>query len=194
MPASPGSANVLQGAFLQYGAPQTQPKVILFPINPDAICRTLSPAPIAVGGPDSGTATNAVTANPVEVIVLTIPLDASVALETSDNTALQYGLHPLLAALELLMYPPPQGPNYATVFVWGPNRVLTVRLTGLKIVERLFLPNLSPICASVEVTMTIDPNPNPKVLPGVPERLESLVTLASMAYAPSVGGTGLVAS
>jgi hypothetical protein len=194
MPASPGSANVLQGAFLQYGAPQTQPKVILFPINPDTICRTLSPAPIAVGGHGSGTATSAVTANPVEVIVLTIPLDASVALETSDNTALQYGLHPLLAALELLMYPPPQGPNYATVFVWGTNRVLTVRLTGLKIVERLFLSNLSPICASVEVTMTIDPNPNTKVLPGVPEHLESLVTLASMAYAPGIGGTGLVAS
>ena len=147
-----------------------------------------------MSGPGLGTATDAVTANPVEVIVLTIPLDASVALETSDSTTLQYGLYPLLAALELLMYPPPQGPNYATVFVWGPNRVLTVRLTGLKIVERLFLPNLSPIRASVEVTMTIDPNPNPKVLPGVPERLESLATLAGMAYAPGFVGTGLAAS
>ena len=77
------------------------------------------------------------------------------------------GIHPQLAALEMLIYPrsalviantillalgtieiiPPQAPF--TLLIWGPKRVLPVRLTEFSITEEAYDPNLNPIRAKV---------------------------------------------
>ena len=183
MPSFPGSPRVLKGAFIQYGAPGTPPKFIVFPTNPDSLCRTLAPQTANPGAPAA--------AFPQETIVATIPLDAADELAAGDATALQYGVHPLLAALELLMYPPPQGPGLTTLFVWGPNRVVPVRITSLQVNEQLFEPNLSPIRASVQVTMVVDARADGKTLPGLAPLVDTLALLAAKAYAPDASATGV---
>jgi hypothetical protein len=79
----------------------------------------------------------------------------------------------VLAALEMLLYPksalvianevlanvgvieiiPPEAP--LTLFVWGPARVVPVRITGLRITEEAFDTMLNPLRARVELTLTV---------------------------------------
>ena len=100
-----------------------------------------------------------------------IQLDAVDALEQGDSTAVQAGIYPQLALLELLVYPGSQQvlqndallaagmleivPMVAplTLFVWGPNRVLPVALTSLSVREELFDTNLNPIRATLTLSM-----------------------------------------
>jgi hypothetical protein len=42
-----------------------------------------------------------------------------------------------------------------TLFVWGPNRVTPVRLTGIEISEEQFDPRLNPIRAKVTLSMRV---------------------------------------
>ena len=85
----------------------------------------------------------------------------------------QFGVAPALASLELLLYPrtgqvianevlaavgvievvPPEAP--LTLFVWGPKRVLPVRLTDLTITEEAFDPGLNPIRAKVGLSLKV---------------------------------------
>ena len=88
------------------------------------------------------------TGAPKETITLTVEIDAADQLEQGDPVTVANGLHPALAALETMLYPtsasvivndalslvgtieviPLDGPM--TLFVWGPTRVLPVRLTS----------------------------------------------------------------
>jgi hypothetical protein len=81
------------------------------------------------------------------------------------------GLHPALAALELLLYPastilllnkalelfgtfqiaPPQVP--LVLFVWGAARVVPVQVTSISITETAFDQILNPIQAKVDLEM-----------------------------------------
>jgi hypothetical protein len=83
------------------------------------------------------------------------------------------GLNPALAALEMMLYPkvasviandalslvgtieviPIDGPM--TLFVWGPTRVLPVRLTSFSITEEAYDPMLNPTRAKVELSLTV---------------------------------------
>jgi hypothetical protein len=83
------------------------------------------------------------------------------------------GVTPTLAALEMLLYPksakvisdvilaqlgnieiiPPEAP--LTLFVWGPQRVLPVRLTGFSITEEAYDPLLNPIRAKVDLSLYV---------------------------------------
>ena len=100
-------------------------------------------------------------------------IDAADALEKGDPTTLTQGITPALAALEMLLYPksatvientiraqagdieiiPPEAP--LTLFVWGPQRVLPVRLTGFSITEEAFDPALNPLRAKVELSLQV---------------------------------------
>jgi hypothetical protein len=106
---------------------------------------------------------------PIESFTLSIELDAADQLEASDPVAVATGLHPQLAELELLLYPssatmilnqvrslvgsaaivPLEVP--LVLFVYGPARVVPVRLATMSITELAFDPLLNPIQARVEM-------------------------------------------
>ena len=110
---------------------------------------------------------------PQETIKLDIEIDAADQLEQAKATTTSMGIYPTLAALEMLLYPksalvianevlllagiieiiPPEAP--LTLFIWGPKRILPVRLTDLSITEEAFDPNLNPLRAKVGLGMRV---------------------------------------
>jgi hypothetical protein len=139
--------------------------------NPDTLTRTLTP----VGMGDSSDRSDQLRLKgpPVETIRLEAELDATDQLAVVDGTAVQVGLYPQLAALELIVYPrsdqilanakkeksgtleisPMQSP--LALFVWSKNRILPVRITELSITEEAFDINLNPIRASVSLNLRV---------------------------------------
>jgi hypothetical protein len=109
--------------------------------------------------------------SPVESYSLAVELDAADQLEESDGITVAVGLHPALAALELLLYPtsaivlrnkalqlvgstdvsPPHTP--LVLFVWGAPRVVPVQVTSVSITETAFDQLLNPIQAKVDLEM-----------------------------------------
>jgi hypothetical protein len=148
-------------------------EAIVFQYNPDTVARTLKPRAASseqhVGPADA----HRIWGAPVETITMSIELDATDQLEAVDATAVQSGIAPQLAALELLLYPrsslvsinatllqlgtieilPPEGP--LTLLVWGPGGAVPVRLDGLTISEQAFSPTLSPLRASVDLSLQV---------------------------------------
>ena len=114
---------------------------------------------------------------PLETINITVDMHAADQLENPDddkNAAVaQHGLHPALATLELLMYPPTptvqmieeqaaKGQVQVTLpdvplvlLIWGKSRVVPVKLTSFSISEDAFDTRLNPIAAKVELDMQV---------------------------------------
>jgi hypothetical protein len=109
----------------------------------------------------------------IETIHCDVEIDATDQLAASDPTAMSLGISPQLAVLELLVYPSssilianevlslvgtieilPMSSNL-TIFIWGPNRVTPVRITGIEIAEEAFDPKLNPIRAKVSLSMRV---------------------------------------
>jgi hypothetical protein len=113
------------------------------------------------------------TGAPKESITLSIEIDAADQLEQGNLIAAVSGIHPTLAALELMLYPknstviqndllsllgtieiiPVDGPMI--LFVWGPARVLPVRMTGFSITEEAYDTLLNPIRAKVDLSLNV---------------------------------------
>jgi hypothetical protein len=177
----PGRPLLLKGALVVFETPLPIPtNVIIFQYNPEAMTRKIEQSAggdqtSASGGPrnsclNAGDTRNVLQA-PTESYVLTIELDAADQLEKSDDVTLKVGLHPALAALELLLYPrlsdfilseslvllgssivaPLQTP--LVLFVWGAPRVVPVQVTSISITEQAFDQLLNPIQAKVDLTM-----------------------------------------
>ena len=167
----PASPRLLKGAIIAFKLPLPTPKLIPFQYNPANLSRSLEArtAEAAEGAADQFRLAGA----PKETIKAEIELDATDALEAGENTAESHGVHPQLAALETLIYPdstmvianavllnlgvveilPAQGPF--TLFVWGPKRILPVRLSAFSVTEEAFDPNLNPIRAKVSLDMSV---------------------------------------
>jgi hypothetical protein len=144
---------------------------IQFQYNPETLTRRLT-AQTASGNYDKSEAFR-LKGPPEETISLEIEIDATDKLEKADRDTVQNGIYPKLAVLELLLYPrsevvianenlamrgiieivPPQAP--LTLFYWGTNRKLPVRLTSFSITEEAFDPNLNPILAKVSLELTV---------------------------------------
>ena len=110
---------------------------------------------------------------PKETITLAIEMDATDHLADANPLALASGITPTLAALEMMLYPksalviantimsalgtveilPAEGPMI--LFVWGPTRVLPVRLASLSIVEEAYDTLLNPTRAKVDMTLNV---------------------------------------
>ncbi len=147
------------------------PTIIIFQYNPTQLSRTLT-AQAAQGEGDSGEAMR-LKGPPRESITLKIELDAADQLEKENKIAGMLGLHPTLAALELLLYPksalviankalaiagvmevlPPEAP--LTLLVWGLKRVVPVRIKSFAVTETAFDPNLNPIQAEVDLGLDV---------------------------------------
>jgi hypothetical protein len=149
--------------------------VIALQYNPDSLSRTLQIQ--AVQGAQDGTRVDALRLRgpAVETIKIEAELDATDQLEFPQKfpLAVQLGLQPQLAQLEMLVTPTVETlladdhmanagtleiiplQQALTLFVWSKSRVVPVRLTDFSITEEAFDPNLNPIRAKVSLGMRV---------------------------------------
>jgi hypothetical protein len=175
MTTFPGSPRLLKGAIVGIDEFNPLASVILFQYNPDTLTRTLTARTPERPWGERADRTEAMrlAGPPEETIQLEIEIDAADQLEQAEAAATTMGIYPALASLEMLLYPKalaiisneallqvgikevaaPKAP--LTLFVWGPKRVLPVRLTSFSITEQAFDPGLNPIRASVSLSLTV---------------------------------------
>jgi hypothetical protein len=157
MSSSPLSPRVLHGALVCLDPVSfAVSRIIEFLYNPETLCRKLEPPAAAV--PDSTNPSPAILPTaPKQVIRFTLQLDATDQLEFPDQNplAVQFGVHPVMSAIEMLMYPPSTYQDAMTLFVWGANRAVPVRVAELQIVEQIFDSKLNPIRVEMAVTLVV---------------------------------------
>jgi hypothetical protein len=166
----PGSPKVQKGAIVGLDPFNPLASVVVFQYNPDALTRTLTAQ--TTGGTNPGEALR-LKGPPKETITVAMEIDAADQLEKADGIATTMGLYPTLSSLEMLLYPksalvianevlmlagmieiiPPEAP--LTLFIWGPKRVLPVRLTTFSITEEAFDTSLNPIRAKVNLGLQV---------------------------------------
>jgi len=171
MTTFPGSPRLLKGALIGIDPLNPLASIVAFQYNPDTLTRRLEARAVSQEG-DRGEAYR-LTGPPKETITLSIEVDAVDQLEQADPLATTVGLHPTLAALEMMLYPkslsviandilsaigtieviPFDAPMI--LFVWGPARVLPVRLTSFSITEDAYDQLLNPIRAKVELSLSV---------------------------------------
>lgn len=100
-------------------------------------------------------------------------MDAADQLAEGDPQAAAAGVHPQLAALEMLLYPKSSVVIANTaltllgtielvaseapliLLVWGAGRVLPVRLTAFSVTEQAYDANLNPLRARVDLELRV---------------------------------------
>ena len=176
MSGSPISPRLVKGGIVTLD-PDTSviQSVIALQYNPDSLSRTLQ-IQSTPGGQD-GVRVDALRLRgpAVETIKVEAELDATDQLEFPSQFPLvvQYGLHPQLAQLEMLINPTVEtliaDDNMAnagtleiipleqplTLFVWSKSRVVPVRLTEFSITEEAFDVQLNPIRAKVSLGLRV---------------------------------------
>ncbi len=210
MTTFPGSPRLMKGAIVGIDIFNPLASVIMFQYNPDTLTRTLQAQTSGEGG--DRTEALRLKGAPVETIKLDVEIDATDQLETADSIATSMGIYPQLSALEMLIYPksalviantvllatgmtevvPPLAPF--TLFIWGPNRVLPVRLTDFSITEEAYDVNLNPIRAKVSLGLRVlSYNDLPLTHPGYYLFLAHQVIKETMATIGSVNNLAAVA-
>jgi hypothetical protein len=211
----PGSPRLVKGAIIGFDLFNPLASVIVFQYNPETLTRKVQ-AQVAGGETSGRSEALRLAGAPVETITLSVEIDATDQLERPDPMAVAMGIHPQLAALEMLLYPktalvvanavlaalgtveliPPEAP--LTLFVWGPKRILPVRLTDFSITEESYDVNLNPILAKVGLSLRVlSYSDLPPTNPGYALFLAHQVVKETMATIGSVGnlaaiGTGEV--
>ena len=172
----PNSPRLVRGGIVTMSVDtSTIMSVIALQYNPDSLSRTLQ-IQSTPGGQD-GVRVDALRLRgpAIETIKLEAELDATDQLEFPKKhpNTVQYGLHPQLAQLEMLINPtvetlmsddslanagtleiiPLEQP--LTLFVWSKSRVVPVRLTDFSVTEEAFDVNLNPIRAKVSLGMRV---------------------------------------
>ena len=171
MSTFPGSPRLIKGALIGVDPFNPLASIVVFQYNPDTLTRRLEARAVSQEG-ERGEAMR-LTGPPKETITLSIEVDATDQLEQANPLAVTMGVHPTLAALEMMLYPktawviandilslvgtievmPVEAPMI--LFVWGPTRVLPVRLTSFSITEEAYDTLLNPIRAKVELSLTV---------------------------------------
>lgn len=171
MTTFPGSPLLLKGAIIGVDKFNPLASIIIFQYNPESLTRTLT-AQTTGGETNQGEALR-LKGPPQETISLEVEIDATDQLELANPVAVTMGIHPTLASLEMLLYPKsavmianevlaaagmieimaPEAP--LTLLIWGPARVLPVRLTEFTITEEAFDTLLNPIRAKVRLGMRV---------------------------------------
>lgn len=149
-------------------------RVIVLQYNPDTLTRTLQAKGVGAEGGDRSEALRLI-GPPVETIKVDVEIDATDQMETPGQfpNAAKYGIHPQLAALETMIYPPSAqllannrlaqmgtleiAPMEAPLplFVWSQNRIVPVRFTEFSITEESFDTLLNPLRAKVSLGMRV---------------------------------------
>jgi len=171
--AFPGSPRLLRGGLVLVDAVTGAVlRIIALQYNPDTLTRTLQVKGV---GQDSGDHVEALRLKgpPVETIKVEVEIDATDAMEADDGTANEAGLHPQLAALETIVHPRSAAllsanaeasggsleiaPGLAPLplFVFGPKRIVPVRVTELSITEEAFDAQLNPTRARISLGLRV---------------------------------------
>lgn len=146
-------------------------RTVVLQYNPEMLTRSISPR----GAGDDGDPLQAqrLSGPPVETITLEAVLDAADGLEEADKTTAEIGINADLAALETVLYPtsaqlaaqdalasrgsieilPAVTP--LVLFVWGPKRILPVRITDLSVTEEAFDQDLNPLRARLSLGLRV---------------------------------------
>ena len=173
MSTFPGSPRLLRGGLVLIDPDDASSvrRIITLQYNSDTLSRTLAPK----GLKESGDRSEALrlTGPAVETIKLEAEIDATDQLEAADPLATQLGIHPQLAALEMLVHPSSAQlfsnndrarggvleiipmETLLTLFIWSKNRIVPVRLTDFSITEEAFDTALNPIRAKVSLGMRV---------------------------------------
>jgi hypothetical protein len=166
---------LVKGGIVQVDVTTGTPvRVIALQYNPDSLTRTLQIQ--ATGGEHADQSQALRLKGPaIETLKLEAEIDATDRLEFPDQNAdtVALGIHPQLAALELLVHPtstalqtndalassgvleilPIEAP--LTLFVWSKQRIVPVRVTDLSVTEEAFDTALNPIRAKVSIGMRV---------------------------------------
>lgn len=173
MTALSTAPRLVKGAIIGVDVFNPLASVIVFQYNPETLTRSLQPQ--AAGGDAGSTRAEPLrlAGPPVETLRLQVEIDATDQLERADGVAGSLGIFPQLSALEMLLYPksalviantvllatgtieivPPEAP--LTLFIYGPKRVMPVRVAEFSITEEAHDPNLNPIRAKVELGLRV---------------------------------------
>ena len=205
MTTFPGSPRLIKGAIIGFDLFNPLASVIIFQYNPDTLTRTLQAQTAGGEGADKSEALRLKGA-PVETIKLDVEIDATDQLEKAEGNATSMGIYPQLSALEMLIYPksalviantalmavgtieviPPMAPF--TLFIWGPKRILPVRLADFSIVEEAHDVKLNPIRAKVSLGLRVlSYNDLPLTHPGYGLFIAHQVVKETMATIGSIG-------
>jgi hypothetical protein len=172
MTSFPGSPRLMKGALVGIDIFNPLASLIVFQYNPETMTRRLQAQTIG-GGEGDKTEALRLKGAPVENITIDVEIDATDQLEKADPIATSMGIYPQLSSLEMLIYPksavviantvlmatgtievvPPVAPF--TLFVWGPKRVLPVRIESFSITEEAYDVNLNPIRAKVSLGLRV---------------------------------------
>jgi len=178
MTSFPGSPRLQKGALIGLDPANPLASMIIFQYNPETISRTLrarttSNSNADGAGPSPAGEPLRLAGPPEESVRLEVVLDATDQLEKADPITVGLGIHPQLAALEMLLYPKSalvitnealmqvgmleviQPAVPLAILVWGVKRILPVRLAGFSISEEMFDPNLNPIHAKVSLDLNV---------------------------------------
>lgn len=209
MTEAPRSPKVLKGAIVGIDIFNPLASVVVFQYNPEQLTRSLDPQYSDSGGA-RGEALR-LGGPPRESISATINIDVIDQLQEGSETAGALGLYPQLSALEMLIYPksalviantvllatgtievvPPAGP--LTLFIYGWQRVVPVKMTSLSISEVAHDPQLNPIRASADISMQVlTYNDLPLEHPGYWTFMAHQVVKETMAVIGSVSNIGAV--
>lgn len=174
MSAFPGSPRLIKGGLVLLDPDNGGVRrVIALQYNPDTLTRSLQ----LQGAGDGADRLEALRLKgpPVETLRIEAELDAADQLEFPRNnaTAVEVGLAAQVAALEQTLYPdstrliendalaglgsieilPAAAP--LTLFVWGQNRVVPVRITECTVAEEAFDTLLNPIRVKISLGMRV---------------------------------------
>lgn len=172
MTTFPGSPRLLKGALVGVEPVNPIASIIVFQYNPATMTRRLEARSTGGDGGDQAEVYR-LTGPPKETITIKVEIDVADQLEQGSPLAVANGIYPALSALEMLLYPsseriignaitaaiggieiiPPEAP--LTLFVWGPKRVLPVRLTSFSVTEQAYDPALNPIRAEVDLSLEV---------------------------------------
>jgi len=177
----PGRPRLVRGALLVYesqGVGAKPSQLIVFSYNPEQLRRSFAarspqqqPQRTAAARED----VLRVPGPPVETITMTVVLNAAdqLAEPLANPDVVAFGLHPVLARLELLLYPASarvaqierqaaQGSVQVApasvplvMLAWGGSRVMPVQLQSFSVTEEQFDPRLNPISAKVDLGVRV---------------------------------------
>ncbi len=217
--ASPISPRLVKGGIVTMDVDTSAVKsVIALQFNPDSLTRSMQIQ--SVPGGQDGVRVDALRLRgpAIETIKLEAQLDATdqLAQPNQNPVAVQFGLQPQLAQLEMLINPtvetlqaddamasagtleiiPLEQP--LTLFVWSKSRVVPVRLTDFSVTEEFFDTSLNPIRAKVSLGMrvlTVDDlgfeHPGGRIFMAYLSNKEQLATLAQSPTLSVLGLGGL---
>jgi hypothetical protein len=171
MSTNPLAPRLIRGAIIGLDPFNPLASAVVFQYNPDTMTRTLVPQTSGGGSERDRSEALRFTGPPKETISFAIELDA--ADQPGPSALVVAGVHPPLAALEMLLYPksaavianialaqlgvieviPPEAP--LTLLAWGPARIVPIRLKSMTITEEQYDTLLNPTRAKVDLSLEV---------------------------------------